>query len=276
MHIGGRAGVAEIGGRMHHDETSEFLSVMSHLKRVLSAPGTPMAERTVGETVAEMPGRSRVFQNHQIDFCCQGGRTVRDACEKKGVDLARVVAELEAVQAGASAPEGNPAELAPDELAAYIVDVHHRFLRTELPRLRAMAQRVAQVHGGHTPSLVKVLEVFLAMEAELTLHLLKEEQILFPAVAMMASGHSAPMPLDGPVACMMHEHEEAGAALVELRELTSDFTPPVEACNTYRALFSGLAELEADLHRHIHLENSVLFPAARRMALEGVAVETEG
>lgn len=232
----------------------------------MSAPGTAVADRTVGEMVAELPGRSRVFQRHGIDFCCQGGRTVREACERKRVPLALVEAELSAMDAAPPEPEGNPAELPPADLAAYIVDVHHNYLRSELPRLRAMAQRVAQVHGGHTPSLVELRDVFLALEAELTSHLLKEEQILFPAVAAMASGESGPQALDGPVACMMHEHEDAGAALERMRVLTREFQPPTDACNTYRALFAGLAELEEDLHRHIHLENAVLFPAARRMA----------
>lgn len=250
----------------------ESQSAMSHLKIVLSPAGTPTPDRTVGEMVAELPARSRVFQEHGIDFCCQGGRTVREACERKGVALERIVSALEAVSAESTQPEGNPAELPPGELAVYIVDHFHEPLRRELPRLRAMAQRVAQVHGSHTPSLREVLEVFLGLEAELTSHLLKEEQVLFPAIAAIESGYDGQMHLDGPIACMFHEHEDAGAALVRLRELTGGFVPPADACNTYRALFSGLAELEDSLHRHIHLENSVLFPAARGLAAAGPQV----
>ena len=162
-------------------------------------------------------------------------------------------------------PGENPALLPPVELAGYIVETHHTYLRSELPRLHAMTRRVAQVHGGHTPSLVEVDEVFGAMADELAGHMMKEEQILFPAIAAMSQG-GAVMPLDGPIACMLHEHDDAGAALSRMRELTNGFTPPAEACNTYRALFAGLLELEDDLHRHIHLENSVLFPAALAMA----------
>lgn len=239
---------------------------MSHLKLVLSAPGTPTLDRAVGEMVAELPARSRVFQSHQIDFCCQGGRTVREACEKRGVDPALVVAELEAVKAGPAELEGNPAALPPAELARYIIRHFHDPLRFELPRLRAMAQRVAQVHGGHTPALREVLEVFLGLEAELMGHLLKEEQVLFPVVEALAEGAAGPVNLEGPLACMFHEHEEAGEALARLRALTHQYVPPVDACNTYRALFAGLADLEESLHRHIHLENSVLFPAARELA----------
>lgn len=224
-----------------------------------------MIERTVGELVAERPGRSRVFQSFGIDFCCQGGRTLGEACERKSLAVAEVVAELEAEEAGPSDSLANPAELPVHELCTYIVDTHHAFLRRELPRLQAMAQRVAHVHGGHTPSLVEVFEVYTVMAEELGSHMLKEEQILFPAVEALSRGEGSPMALDGPIACMLHEHDDAGQALAKMRELTNGFTPPAEACNTYRALFAGLLDLEEDLHRHIHLENAVVFPQAQAM-----------
>jgi regulator of cell morphogenesis and NO signaling len=237
--------------------------VMSHATIQPSPAGTPLTERTVGEIVAERPSQSRIFQRFGIDFCCQGGRTLREACERKGVALDPVVEQLEAALRDETAPQANPATLPPDRLVGHIVETHHRYLRDELPRLHAMAGRVATVHGPHTPSLVTVLEVFNGMAVELGEHMMKEEQVLFPAIVALVRGGAAAMPLDGPIDCMMHEHDDAGAALARLRDLTHGFTPPAEACNTYRALFAGLAELEADLHRHIHLENSVLFPAAR-------------
>lgn len=241
---------------------------MSHQVNVFSPPGTPLLERTVGELVAERPGRSRVFQNFGIDFCCQGGRTLKEACERKGIPAQSIVEQLEAESLDRSVPARNPAELPPAELAEYIVRTHHAFLRRELPRLHAMSARVAQVHGGHTPSLIELFEVLQGLEEELASHMLKEENVLFPAVAAMSQGDVVRLPLDGPIACMVHEHEVAGAALSRLRELSHGFNPPVEACNTYRALFAGLQDLEQDLQRHIHLENSVLFPAAQAMASE--------
>jgi regulator of cell morphogenesis and NO signaling len=111
-----------------------------------------------------------------------------------------------------------------------------------------------------------MFHVFIGMEAELTGHMLKEEQILFPAVVTLTRGGSAPGSLEGPIACMIHEHEEVGAALDRLRELSHGFQPPPDACNTYRALFAGLSDLEQDVHHHVHLENAVLFPAARKLA----------
>lgn len=238
---------------------------MSHQPDVISAPGTPLIDRTVGELVAERPGRSRVFQSFNIDFCCQGGRTLREACALKGLAVGSVVDQLEAERADPAAPASNPAELPPAALVDYIIQQHHGFLRRELPRLRAMAQRVAQVHGGHTPSLVEIFRVFVGADAELTSHLMKEEQILFPAIVALSRGERMTGTLDGPIACMMHEHAEVGAALTRMRELSHDFQPPPEACNTYRALFAGLADFEEDLHRHIHLENSVLFPQAQAL-----------
>lgn len=220
----------------------------------------------MGELVAERPGRSRIFQALNIDFCCQGSRTLREACQRRGVAADVAVEQLEAELSDQSAPLENPAELPPAELAAYIVDTHHSFLRRELPRLHAMAERVAQVHGSHTPALVEMFRVFVGMEAELAEHMMKEEQILFPAIVTMSRGESVPRDLDGPIQCMLHEHEDVGAALARLRTLSQGFHPPADACNTYRALFAGLHDLEEDVHRHVHLENAVLFPAAEAMA----------
>ena len=239
---------------------------MSHLPNVFSPEGTPISERTVGELVAERPGRSRVFQSFQIDFCCQGRRTLGEACTGKGVSLDEVVGQLEAELSDKSPSCSNPADLPPHELAEYIVATHHAFLRREFPRLRAMSERVAHVHGGHTPSLLEVFQVYCGLEEELTSHMMKEEQILFPAFSAMSRGESGPVQLEGPIACMIHEHDDAGSALARLHELTGGYQPPADACNTYRALFAGLADLEEDLHRHIHLENSVLFPAGEALA----------
>jgi len=238
---------------------------MSHSQIIFSPAGTSILERTVGELVAERPGRSRIFQAANIDFCCQGSRTLREACLSKEIAAEPLVEQLEAELAEKTTPALNPAELPPDELISYIVAAHHDYLRRELPRLHTMCERVAQVHGGHTPSLVEVFQVYSAMANELNSHILKEEQILFPAIAALSRNESIPLSLDGPISCMMQEHEDAGAALARMRELTRGFQTPADACNTYRALFAGLHELEEDLHRHIHLENSVLFPVAQGM-----------
>lgn len=239
---------------------------MSHVTNVFSPPGTPLEDRTVGEIVAERPSQSRIFQEFGLDFCCQGARTLRVACEKKGISLEAIVEQLEAELKDKPAPAFNPADLRAAPLVDYIVKTHHQYMKDEMPRLHAMAARVAQVHGGHTPSLVEVFHVYEHMSQEMASHMVKEEEMLFPAIKQLANGEATAMPLDGPVAAMMHEHEDAGADMEKLRELTDGFVPPSTACNTYRALFAGLAEMETDLHRHIHLENAVLFPTALGMA----------
>ena len=133
-----------------------------------------------------------------------------------------------------------------------------------------MAERVAHVHGGHTSSLIEIFQVFVGAESELTSHMMKEEQILFPAIVALSQGQQLTMTLDGPISCMVHEHEEVGNALARMRDLSNGYQPPAEACNTYRALFAGLKDLEEDLHRHIHLENEVLFPAAQVMVQQQI------
>jgi regulator of cell morphogenesis and NO signaling len=238
---------------------------MSHKQIVISEPETPLTNRTVGELVAERPGRSRVFQSFNIDFCCQGGRTLREACERKGVSVGCVIEQLEAEAADPAAPQSNPAELPPTALIDHIVEQHHGFLRRELPRMHAMAERVAHVHGPHTRSLVAIFRTFVEAESELTSHMMKEEQILVPAIVALSQGERLTGTLDGPISCMIHEHDEVGNALARIRELSNDFQPPAEACNTYRALFAGLPDLEEDLHRHIHLENAVLFPTTQKL-----------
>jgi regulator of cell morphogenesis and NO signaling len=144
---------------------------MAHPPPVSSPPGTPVADRTVGELVAMHPQLSRVFQARAIDFCCQGNRTVREACDRKGCDVDTLTAELNAALAGPQPPTNAPADLTPAALIAHIVEAHHEPLRRELPRLHAMTARVAQRHGGHTPSLIEVHHVFTTMATELSLHL---------------------------------------------------------------------------------------------------------
>src|SRR5688500_9310524 len=136
---------------------------MSHKPNIFSPPGTPLRDRTVGELVAERPSRSRVFQSFSIDFCCQGSRSLREACERNSLAFDIVIEQLEAEADEKNEPQENPANLPICELAAHIVKTHHAFLWRELPRLRAMAARVAQVHGEHTPSLLEVFEVFTGL-----------------------------------------------------------------------------------------------------------------
>jgi regulator of cell morphogenesis and NO signaling len=157
-------------------------------------------------------------------------------------------------------------------LADHIEQTHHAYLRSELPRLDAMTQKVASVHGEHDPRLWQVRETFVALFEEMFSHMMKEERILFPMVRKIEASSIAPVFHCGSIAHPIHqmesEHEQAGSALERLRELTDGYAPPNWACNTYRAMLEALARLERDMHQHVHKENNVLFPRALVMERE--------
>ena len=215
-------------------------------------------ETPVGQLAAEFPLATRVFARHQIDYCCGGGRPLGEVCSAKGLDTERVLTEIreEIVPADAHVERWVDAPLG--EVITHILDTYHRSLHEELPRLDAMAQKVARVHGDKDPTRLPALQLVVGeLRAELEDHMMKEEMILFP---MIRRGQGADA--QGPVAVMLREHTDTGEALRRLRELTNDYSVPAGACNTWRALWYGLAALETSLHEHIHLENNILFPRA--------------
>lgn len=219
---------------------------------------TVTTETKVGQIAAEHPLATRVFARHGIDFCCGGGRPLREACGEKGIDAVRVLEEIRKELAAPGAPSDRWNEAPLGELIDHILARYHRQLHEELPRLEAMARKVVAVHREKDPvRLPELLSVYLELKAELDGHMAKEEQILFP---MIKRGQGAMA--GGPVAVMEHEHDVAGNLLRRLRELTDGYEVPAEACNTWRALWHGLEALERDLHEHIHLENNILFPRA--------------
>ncbi|MBT4767078.1 MAG: iron-sulfur cluster repair di-iron protein [Phycisphaerae bacterium] len=215
-------------------------------------------ETPVGEIASQHPIATRVFARHRIDFCCGGGKPLGVVCQTKGIDGTAVVAEIE-LELSTGPDLDAQWDTAPlDDLIDHIVSTFHRGLDEELPRLETMLRKVNKVHGDKDPErLAELLEVFLELKSELIDHMMKEEQILFPMI-QSGEGHAA----SGPVSAMEHEHDSAGNSLRRIRTLTDDFTPRPDACNTWRALWGGLEQLEVDLHQHIHLENNILFPRA--------------
>ena len=220
----------------------------------------------VGQVVAERPARSRVFEHHGIDYCCGGKVTLEDVCRNKGIDPATVIAELEAVDAKNATDGVNPADMTMTELAEHIVLTHHAYLHEELPRLSALIDKVAAVHGAKYAWLENVRATFADLVAELVPHMMKEERILFPMIRELDHAVAAPSfhcgSVKNPIRAMEQEHDGAGRALRLLRALTGDFTPPEGACNSFRAMLDGLAALETDMHQHIAKENNVLFVRA--------------
>ncbi len=227
----------------------------------------PQLDSTVGDIVAGCPALASVFEDIGIDYCCGGKKTLGDACRDKGLEPQSVLATL--AQPPQTEPVADTAVMALTELADHIEQTHHAYLRSEFSRLNELTSKVASVHGDQNPRLHQVSETCRALIAELSDHMMKEEQILFPLVRQLDASDTAPTfhcgSLANPIHQMESEHSQAGAALERLRELTDGFTPPDGACNSYRAMLNAIAHLERDLHLHIHKENNVLFPRALEM-----------
>jgi regulator of cell morphogenesis and NO signaling len=229
---------------------------------------------TVRDIAATSLAAVRIFEKFGIDYCCGGKRPLADVCREKGYDTEAIQSELDAALSTApdSGRDWSGAPLA--DLIDHIVTTHHEYLRRELPAVEQRLEKVYRVHHQRYGSTLTGLpEVFAALKAELEMHLMKEERMLFPAIAAFENAIDSGQPLPrtpfgtvaNPIHVMEDEHESAGQALSRIREITGDFAIPESACVTYRALMRGLDELERDLHMHIHLENNILFPRAERL-----------
>lgn len=234
------------------------------------------AAKTVRELAVEIPAATRIFEQLGIDYCCGGGKSLQEACLQASIPLDQVLRTLEqgvssAASAAAELPDFRQTSL--KELADHIVGKHHVYVRQELPRIQQLLAKVVAVHGANHPELAVTQQLFAQVSAELTQHMMKEEMVLFPYINELESaagaGRRAPQPAFGtiknPVRMMEMEHEEAGNALQQIASETSQYTPPPDACFSYKTLYAALKEFEADLHQHVHLENNILFPRAITM-----------
>jgi len=208
-----------------------------------------------------------VFERFGIDYCCGGKRPLDAACARAGHalnDVLEALHESDARAAGEQEVDWSQAKMA--ELVDHIVSTHHAYLRRELRRLTEMGAKVVAAHGDRHPEVAACHDVVTSLRAELESHMDKEEQILFPMIKGLEGAEPVPQfhcgGIENPVAAMEDEHDSAARALRKLRDLTEGYEPPDEACNTYRAWLDGLRELEADMHRHVHKENNILFPKA--------------
>jgi len=208
------------------------------------------ALRSLGDIAVSLPGSTAIFRRHKLDFCCGGSESLERAALKKGLDLTPIEAELACLS-----PEQSSIPESVEDLIGYIFERYHQVHRREMPELRNLASRVEGVHADHPAVPAGLSDLFARMQAELESHMQKEEQVLFPL--MLAGGN--PM-IVHPIDMMRHEHDEHGEQLRALAALTGDMTPPDGACNSWRALYAGLAKLAEDLTDHIHIENNILFP----------------
>ena len=231
-----------------------------------------LEERTVADVVTENIKAAHIFKKHGIDFCCGGGISIKRACEKAKIDPSILMGELQNLD---SAPDRafdyNSWKL--DFLADHIVNVHHHYVEESSPLLLQYSKRVNHVHGHHYTELAEIEELVTRVVQAMAAHQRKEELILFPFIKKLAKSQAEGTAIpethfgtvENPINMMEEEHEEAGEIMRRISELSSGFTPPQGACNTYRAFYAKLDEFEQDLHQHIHLENNILFPKALKL-----------
>jgi regulator of cell morphogenesis and NO signaling len=229
-------------------------------------------KKTVREIALEIPAATRIFERLHIDYCCGGNRPLDEACRAAGVPLESVLSAIESPDAAAAGRDWTTAGLA--ELIGHIQSTHHAYTRDALSRIPLLLDKVCSKHGPNHPEVHGIRTNFAGLAQEMATHMMKEEMVLFPYIvrleeAVLAGEPPIPPPFGtvaNPIRMMMAEHDSAGDVLREIRTASNDYTPPADACMTFQTVYRALAEFEADLHQHIHLENNILFP--RAIALE--------
>jgi len=228
------------------------------------------ATQTIGELVAQNYRAAQVFEKYGIDFCCGGQVALSAACQEQGIDIAQLLQEL---QQAANHPIDRSQNYAAWELpflADYIVNTHHAYLKENTANIAAYARKIAEVHGAHHPEVIEIAVIFDTIASDLTLHLREEEEVLFPAIrkidGLIKSG-AAPdsgeiTALRATLKTLAHEHDEIGAAIHAIRRLANNYAIPFGVCNTFTVTYRKLQEFEDDLHKHVHLENNILFQKA--------------
>ena len=229
----------------------------------------------IGDIVAADFRTAAIFKKYGIDFCCKGGRTIEEACSPKSLDKDQIYSDIENLPK----TDGNSIDFNSwplDLLADYVEKTHHRYVEEKTPVLQQFLDKLCKVHGGAHPELFEIRDLFFASAQDLAAHMKKEELILFPFVKNMVkakiSNEAIQQPhfgtVENPVNMMKHEHTVEGERLRKIADLTNEYTPPADACNTYKVTFAMLQDFENDLHKHIHLENNILFPKAIQLEKE--------
>ena len=232
-----------------------------------------LSEKTIGEIVADDYRTAKVFENHGIDFCCGGNVALAATCTEKGIDLATITGELEAVKSEPVERSQNYASWELPFLADYIINAHHAYLKENTGQIAAYAHKIAAVHGAHHPEVIEIAAIFDKIAADLAAHLREEEEVFFPAIKRADAARkagSAPEAKDietirNSLKKLSHEHEEIGDAIHTIRHLAKEYAIPGDVCNTFVVTYQKLKEFEDDLHKHVHLENNILFLKAAQL-----------
>jgi regulator of cell morphogenesis and NO signaling len=233
-----------------------------------------LLQQSLAHIVTNDPRTADVFERLGLDYCCHGGRSLQEATAERGLPISSVVDDLIRLGEPAAGSSAHDAWRDLADLTHYIRTRHHGYVRSAQPRIAGWLDKLINRHGARHPELAEIRHVFDQLSADLFAHMMKEENILFPFIDTLAAAarSRAALPagpfgtVANPIRAMEHDHEEAGALTERLRALTNGYQAPPDGCTTYQVCFQELAAFEADLHRHVHLENNVLFP--RAIALE--------
>lgn len=233
-------------------------------------------EKTIGHIVAEDYRSAAVFEKFGIDFCCNGNRSIDEACEQKNADAHELRKALDIALTETTDETTDYKSWRLNLLADYIEKKHHRYVEERIPVLKQYLTKINKVHGTKHPELQRIYNLFIASGGELALHMKKEELVLFPYIRKMVkakqSGETLPEPRFGtvknPIQTMMNEHDNEGERFRQIETLSNGYTPPEDACGMYKVAFALLKEFQDDLHLHIHLENNILFPKAEELEKE--------
>jgi len=231
------------------------------------------SQKQIGQFVAEDFRTAAIFSKYGIDFCCKGDRTIEEVCTKNNIDSDELLGQLLHIQISNNAQSIDYKSWPLDLLAEYIEKKHHRYVEEKIPVLRQFLDKLCKVHGQNHPELLEITALFIGSSKDLAAHMKKEELILFPFIKRMVKakleGSQLQSPqfgtVENPIAMMKDEHENEGDRFRQIAALTNNYTPPSDACNTYKVTFAMLDEFEKDLHLHIHLENNILFPEAIKL-----------
>lgn len=225
-------------------------------------------DKTIGEIVAEDYRTARIFEQHGIDFCCGGKVKLSAICREKGIDTASLLQEIEAVKAAPVERGANYAAWDLSFLADYIINTHHSYLKENTAQIAAYANKIASVHGEHHPEVIQIAAIFEKIATDMMAHLREEEEVFFPAIRRIEAAKKAgnqPEAKDvelirTSLETLYQEHEEIGDAVHKIRSLSNEYAIPGDVCNTFMLAYQMLREFEDDLHKHVHLENNILFP----------------
>jgi regulator of cell morphogenesis and NO signaling len=261
----------------------EQTCIAHHIDANPSTEGADISEKaisrstSVGQLVAERPLRACVLEQYGIDYCCGGKATLEDACNKKGLNVEEILQKLRVADQKEPQPGSTDwTKVSLKSLIDHIVTTYHQPLRQELTRVAQLADKVARVHGDNHPEMIEVLNVLNRFKAQLELHMQKEEMVLFPGIASIEATGTPQIfgcggGIEHPIEVMNQEHDDAGEALCAMRRLTHDYTPPQDACSSFKVLLFSLAQIESEMHQHVHKENNILFPRALELRNPAVA-----